>query len=643
MKLSLSYKLLIGLSLLIFGLTGSISYFSSTYLKESILERERDFNLTLTESKTKEVEAYLDKQLIQINSLTELLLESVQKQAPTAHEVTLSRLHGPPTAEIERLAESVSKKVLEKEEKFLQIFNKNKDLLALQIISLSGKTAFADYKKTDWLYSHQSASELKRNEHLTRQISYLQKDPTKYLLVNTTDLYTADQSILPQVSPSVISFYIPYSRLNQQLDQIVVAHFKNDHLQKIFSNHPVGSLKLTNIRGDLLASSDDQTQQTNLAAEKVFSFAMTHPLPSYSGLFNDQKEQNILSFVKSSHGVTVFGEIPAEVVLAPAQLVILTTLRVAGLFLAASLFFLFIFSQSVTKPIESIAHIAFEIAKGQFEHSPGTGLKQYFKDEVHTLTVAMEKMLKGLKERERFRTLFNKFHGSAVTEDLLKNEIALRGEKKNLFVFFSDLRGFTQMSESQDPSQVVQMLNEYFSYMVPVINRHGGVVDKFIGDAIMAVWGVPHSKPHDGQRALKACLEMRIALNELNEKRLARGEAALWVGMALHYGEAISGTIGSDERMEYTVIGNTINTASRIESSTKAFGTDLLVSEEVVQQLTEGFKYSEAGQVEVKGRSQALKLFKVSGTLNESGDYQEVSTPYSSYEAEAANKVKVVA
>lgn len=640
MRLSLSFKLLIGLSLLIFTLTGSISYFSSAYLKESILERERDFNLTLTESKTKEVEAYLDRQLLQINFLTELLLESARQPA---HANRVKIQYGPPTLEVDVQTESARREVTEKNNKFLHAFQQNKNLLALQLISLSGQTAAADFKKTDWSQLKNLGSEQRQNEHLTAQIELLQAHPSEYLLLNTTGVYSSNHQSADHKPYSIISFYIPYSRLNKKLDQIVIAHFKSDDLQKIFSHHPVGHLKLVNRRGDVLASTGQAAEPVTVAGSDVFSFSQQHPLPSYSGLFTDQEQENILSFVKSAHGVTVFGEVSSQVVLAPAELVILTTLRVAGLFLAASLFLLFLFSQNITRPLEKITHIAFEIAKGRFEHNPGADLKQYFKDEVHTLTIAMEKMLKGLKERERFRTLFNKFHGSAVTEDLLQNEIALRGEKKNLFVFFSDLRGFTQMSESQDPSQVVCMLNEYFSYMVPVINRHGGVVDKFIGDAIMAVWGVPHSQADNGQQALRACLEMRLALNSLNEKRLERGEPALMVGMALHYGEAISGTIGSDERMEYTVIGNTVNTASRIEASTKAFGTDLLVSEEVVQQLSKEFKYEDAGQVEVKGRSQALKLFKVSGYFSADGTLTEVKTPYSVYGAEGADKVKVVA
>lgn len=187
------------------------------------------------------------------------------------------------------------------------------------------------------------------------------------------------------------------------------------------------------------------------------------------------------------------------------------------------------------------------------------------------------------------------------------------------------------------------MLNEYFGVMVKIINQNGGVVDKFIGDAIMAVWGAPQSSDHDAHKAVRACLEMRKALNELNEKRIAREQPPISIGMGLHAGAAISGTIGSDERMEYTVIGNTVNTASRIESSTKAFGADLLISDTVIEKIGDDFKTELAGAAEVKGRSEALKMFKVRGYKAEDGTMVEISTPYSDYAAEAADKVKVKA
>jgi adenylate cyclase len=237
--------------------------------------------------------------------------------------------------------------------------------------------------------------------------------------------------------------------------------------------------------------------------------------------------------------------------------------------------------------------------------------------------------------------MFAKFHGSSVTDDLLKGELQLGGSRKEVTVFFSDIRDFTKFSEGHTPEEVVDMLNEYFRVMVGIINRNGGVVDKFIGDAIMAIWGAPNTSEKDTENALRACLEMRTSLNELNKIRLERGHTAIKIGMGLHRGPAISGTIGSDERMEYTVIGDTVNQASRIEASTKAFGTDLLVSDDVAEKVGSLFWIEEAGKAEVKGKAKPLTMLKVRGYLQEDGQQVEVRTPYSDYEAEKVDKIKV--
>lgn len=618
MKLSISFKLLIGLSFLIFGMTASIAYFNAEYLKKTILQRERDFNLSITEAKAKEINSYLDKQIATITFLGKQLLANPEST---------------------------------------DLFKNNPDLLSLEIIDAAAIESKSIIKKADWNYTENENLNSMRLKFVIDLIVQAKQNPDRIITINSSVLYPPLQNNLQnKKNTSVITLVIPYSLLNKKLDQVIVANLNAEFIQKIFSNTKLGTMKLFNDWGYSIVGSDENylNRTENISKTEIYNFIKNYPLPNYSGLYElNQSTDNkhlttklpiksvMMSFAKTQQGLFLLSEIPADVLIAPAQLIALMTLRLSGYFLAASLFLLFVFSSKLTQPLEKLSEISLEIAKGNFEHKPGDALKQFFKDEVYALSIAVDRMVKGLKERNRFKTLFDKFHGSAVTEDLMKNEVALRGEKKKMFVFFSDLRGFTGLSESKDPSQVVELLNEYFSYMVPVINQYGGVVDKFIGDAIMAVWGVPHEKPDDGKNALMACIKMRLALDQLNQIRKQRDEPELWIGMALHFGEAISGTIGSEERMEYTVIGNTINTASRIEASTKAFGTDLLVSEEVKEKLTD-FLYTEAGSVEVKGRSEPIKLYKVYGYINDYGLEIEVKTAFSDYTAEAADKVKIV-
>ena len=167
-------------------------------------------------------------------------------------------------------------------------------------------------------------------------------------------------------------------------------------------------------------------------------------------------------------------------------------------------------------------------------------------------------------------------------------------------------------------------------------------MDKFVGDAIMAIWGAPHSSPDDAKNAVLACLEMRKELERLNTSRIEAGEAPLLIGMGLHAGPVVAGTVGSNDRLEYTVIGDTVNTASRIESATKTFGTDLLVSEEVVKRLDDEFLVELAGTTKVKGKEKTLSLARVHGYYDTDGVARIIKTPYSEYQTDDSEKVKIV-
>ncbi len=382
-----------------------------------------------------------------------------------------------------------------------------------------------------------------------------------------------------------------------------------------------------------------------MASTKMFEYAQKSASPSAVLSFHDPElDKDFLgAYAKTSFGATVFSTIETEKVLAPAQKVRLEAFKIAGYFLSITLFLVFIVSLSLTSPLENLAGLIELVSKGNFNVKASSKIKGYFKDEVTELATAFDNMTEGLKERDKVKNLFNKFHGSSITDDLMKGDLSLGGSNKDVVIFFSDIRGFTAFSEKRPPEEVVEMLNEYFGVMVGIINKNHGVVDKFIGDAIMAVWGAPKSSPKDAHYAVTACLEMRKALNDLNTKRIAKNQPAINIGMGLHSGRAISGTIGSNERMEYTVIGNTVNTGSRIEASTKAFGADLLISETVFEKIGDAFKTEYVGSAEVKGRSEPLKLFKVRAYKTDTGHYVEVKTPYSDYEPEKADKVKISA
>ncbi len=424
-----------------------------------------------------------------------------------------------------------------------------------------------------------------------------------------------------EVNPSirVISIGFPFGRDAQnQVNTFVIAAYNSEMIQSLFSNDSEREFFLIDRNGFLLAHQNEELlrQAKNVKGDAFVEKALADSTNSKQLTFKNVKGNAYIgAFVKSSFwGTVLLAQTPLSIVNEPAQAVQRKAILISGIVMSVALFAVFLFSLTLSKPIEVLAELIKEIPKGNFNISARSKVKSH--DEVGDLAIAFDHMTEGLKERDKVKNLFNKFHGSSVTENLLQQEVSVGGTRKEVTVFFSDIRGFTKFSEGHTPEEVVSMLNEYFEVMVGIIGRHGGVVDKFIGDAIMAVWGVPAGTDHDTLNGLKACLEMRSALVTLNESRRQRNLTEIHIGMGLHAGTAISGTIGSEERMEFTVIGDTVNVTARIESSTKHFEVDLLVSDEVFARLSKPeldnlFKFDLAGDIEVKGKTLPLTLYKV--------------------------------
>ena len=221
------------------------------------------------------------------------------------------------------------------------------------------------------------------------------------------------------------------------------------------------------------------------------------------------------------------------------------------------------------------------------------------------------------REKARVRKSLERYVSRDVVRELLDSDndvlAQLGGSRKDVAVLFSDLRGFTALSEHAEPSQLVADLNEYLGDMVEIVFRHRGTLDKFIGDAVMAVWGTVDSAGprEDAVRAVRTACDMLQAVAVLRAERIARGAPELRLGIGIHYGPAIFGNIGSELKMEPTVIGDTVNLASRLESLTKRYGVELLVSDAVVSAAGDAFPFRTVDTVRVVGRSAPVTIYTV--------------------------------
>lgn len=217
------------------------------------------------------------------------------------------------------------------------------------------------------------------------------------------------------------------------------------------------------------------------------------------------------------------------------------------------------------------------------------------------------------REIKEVKGVFGKYVSKEVLNLILKNpaDVELGGEEREVTVLFSDIRGFTSLSETMTPSELVLVLNRYFTLMTNEVLVQQGVLDKYIGDAIMAFWGAPISDPLQADRALKAALGMVEKLAEFNQELAREGKPSIDIGIGLYTGPAIVGNIGSESRFDYTVIGDTVNTASRLEGVNKEYKTNIILGEPTKRKLTQSYPLTHLGAVKVKGKEQSLEIYTI--------------------------------
>jgi len=278
-------------------------------------------------------------------------------------------------------------------------------------------------------------------------------------------------------------------------------------------------------------------------------------------------------------------------------------------FMGVGLLLTLLVSSNLSRPLQEIISVLKEVRHGQFERK----IRVTTNDEIGYAGDAINEMTQGLKERDFINETFGKYVTREIRDEILAGRIPLNGQRVEATLLFSDLRNFTAYVEEASPEEIIISMREYFTVLQRAIRKHQGLVLQFVGDEIEAVFGVPMRDSDHAARAVRAALEMRKSLEALNQKRIQEGRQPFKHGIGIHTGEVLAGNVGSEDRLSYALIGDTVNLASRIETLTKAFACDILASEETVKRLDSSLQIEMERQspCQVKGHTKPVVVYKI--------------------------------
>lgn len=415
-----------------------------------------------------------------------------------------------------------------------------------------------------------------------------------------------------------------FPHINPQINQneICAVVFEGNKYTEILSTGSFNTSFIINDKADILVHPD---------SSKVINQENISSLPAIHAIFkeNGANKQNLFpdetGYEWYYANESILGGTMYVITCVAKQTVFETINRTTYRIILFSLIILFlaiiiirIFSRSLTRPIEKLVNATEQINSSDYDIK----LKAKTKDEIGYLTNSFKTMAGGLAERQRLMSSFSKFTNRIIAEKAAADELELGGVNKNATIFFSDIRSFTAMSEKLNPEEVVEFLNDYMTRMVKCVTKTGGIVDKYIGDSIMAVWGtaVTSGSPAvDAWNAVKTALLMRVALYDFNLVRYKEGKETIRIGCGINTGHVVAGQIGSSERMEYTVIGDAVNLASRTEALNKPFATDILITENTYELIKDKVVVEKMPPVHVKGKEQTVNVYAVINAVGVKG------------------------
>jgi class 3 adenylate cyclase/uncharacterized membrane protein affecting hemolysin expression len=263
----------------------------------------------------------------------------------------------------------------------------------------------------------------------------------------------------------------------------------------------------------------------------------------------------------------------------------------------------------LSRPISRLVAGTKSIAGGNFS----VALPVTSRDELGDLTTSFNEMARALQEKEMIKRAFTRYVAREVVDEILKDpeRLVLTGERREVTVLFCDVRGFTPLAERLDPEGVVLLLNEFYNLMIEMTFKHDGTLDKFLGDGVMCVFGAPIARPDHAMQAVRTALDMQAGIAALSARFSLAGRPPIAVGIGVSAGQVVAGTVGSEDRMEYTAIGDSVNLAARLESIAKP--GQILISQQTLAMVDDRVQAKAMGAVRVKGKEEEVEVYEVIG------------------------------
>jgi adenylate cyclase len=500
-------------------------------------------------------------------------------------------------------------------------------LVLMEIINAAGENSALAKQAADFFFG--------RNRHIAA-LNFPVPGKADYLLINNrfffsrdiddalvNSFYETNKNVFQQAArgETVILNAAPHFGVHllalffpAQGEKAVSILFSPENLNDSFSSGTNQSYMI-NAEGDVLIHPDYELVRAgaNIANRSFIRTIRENPMRNIQDLYVDDGIRYFVAFTRLNIGASIaVTTIEYDKVFEGIAATTRRNLYLTAAVLSLSILFIWFFSKSISVELKTLAEAARKIEGGIFD----IDLKPKGRDEIGFLTASFQRMSTAL-------SVFGRFTNREIAIKAMRGEIKPGGLPKHATVFFSDIRGFTEKSEnftkifgSGASDRIVRWLNEYYTQMVDCVEKTNGVVDKFIGDAVMAHWGTAYSAgspAKDAYNCVKAALMMRKALYTLNKKRRAGDQKnpEIHIGCGINTGIVTAGQLGSDLRMEYTVIGDPVNLASRIESLNKPLGTDILISENTWNFVKQHFITEEMPSVTVKGKEKPVRLFAV--------------------------------